>query len=100
MAHIYASQWRDTYNLVMWSGAENFVVLVCGSVPALKTLYDRYFTTPKGYNFSSTATNGKYYKTGKSSNLKVTQPTETGSEHQLTQIENTNQSGQGIPREW
>ncbi|KAF7885516.1 uncharacterized protein EAF02_004025 [Botrytis sinoallii] len=89
-----------TYNLVMWSGAENFVVLVCGSVPPLKTLYDRYFTTPTGYNFSSTASSGKYYKTGKSSNTKVSQPTDSGSEHELTQIENTGQIEQGIPREW
>ena len=31
-----------TYNLVIWSGSEIFVIIVCGSVPPLKPLWDRY----------------------------------------------------------
>lgn len=32
----------ETYNLVVWSGAETFVIIVCGSVPPLKTLWSKY----------------------------------------------------------
>lgn len=29
------------YNLIIWAGTENFVVLFCGCVPPLKSLWDR-----------------------------------------------------------
>lgn len=29
------------YDLILWSGTENFVVLFCGSIPPLKPLWDR-----------------------------------------------------------
>ncbi|ERF71197.1 hypothetical protein EPUS_06026 [Endocarpon pusillum Z07020] len=32
----------ETYNLVVWSGAETFVIIICGSVPPLKTLWSKY----------------------------------------------------------
>ena len=31
-----------TYELVVWSGAEDFVIIVCGSIPALKPFWDHY----------------------------------------------------------
>ena len=31
----------EMYELIIWSGTENFVVLFCGSVPPLKPLFDR-----------------------------------------------------------
>ncbi len=37
-----------TYDLIVWSGAELFVILVCGSIPPLKTLWDR-FIAKQGY---------------------------------------------------
>ncbi|KAL9120674.1 MAG: hypothetical protein Q9187_002773 [Circinaria calcarea] len=37
-----------TYNLIVWSGAELFVIIVCGSIPPLKTFWDR-FVAKKGY---------------------------------------------------
>ncbi|MCJ1236912.1 hypothetical protein MMC14_004895 [Varicellaria rhodocarpa] len=47
-----------TYDLVVWSGAEIFVIIVCGSVPPLKPLWDRYVAKkpikrPGAYEFSS-----------------------------------------------
>lgn len=41
-----------TYNLVVWSGAEDFIIIVCGSVPTLKPLWDRYITKTKQNRFS------------------------------------------------
>ena len=32
----------EMYELIIWSGTENFVVLFCGSVPPLKPLFDRF----------------------------------------------------------
>jgi hypothetical protein len=33
----------ETYNLFVWSSAELFVIIVCGSVPPIKPLYDMIF---------------------------------------------------------
>lgn len=43
----------ETYNLVVWSGAENFVVIVCGSVPPLKPFYDKYISDNRLFTFAS-----------------------------------------------
>ena len=32
----------DTYELVVWSGAEDFVIIVCGSIPALKLFWNHH----------------------------------------------------------
>lgn len=45
-----------TYNLVVWSGAEDFVIIVCGSVPTLKPLWDRYVSKTKSRHFSRMST--------------------------------------------
>ncbi|QSZ29483.1 hypothetical protein DSL72_003997 [Monilinia vaccinii-corymbosi] len=35
--------WK-TYDLIVWSGSELFVIIVCGSIPPLKPYWDRYFS--------------------------------------------------------
>lgn len=42
----------ETYNLVVWNGAEDFVIIVCGSVPVLKPLSKRYIIKTKSRRFS------------------------------------------------
>ena len=41
---IFISSLGETYNLAVWSGAEIFVTIVCGSMPPLKPLWDHYVT--------------------------------------------------------
>lgn len=41
-------QTGDTYNLFAWSGAELFVIIVCGSIPPIKPLFDKVFERRKG----------------------------------------------------
>jgi len=48
----------ETYNLFAWSGAELFVIIVCGSVPPIKPVYDRFFG--KGLHTSAGSTSKKY----------------------------------------
>ena len=38
-----------TFDVMCWAGAELLVIIVCGSIPTLKPLYDRYL---KGKRFS------------------------------------------------
>lgn len=51
----------ETYNLFTWSGAELFVIIVCGSIPPIKPLYDLVFRKKRlgqsGYNWSSSNSN-------------------------------------------
>ena len=42
----------ETYNLTVWSGAEDFIIIVCGSIPTLKPLWDRYIVENKSHHFS------------------------------------------------
>lgn len=65
----------STYDLDVWSGAELFVIIVCGSIPPLKILWDRYVRKirsptedssyyPKrtsGSNFTNLSKNGTLY---------------------------------------
>ncbi|KAK2606307.1 hypothetical protein QQS21_003238 [Conoideocrella luteorostrata] len=37
----------ETYNLYVWSGLELFVIIVCGSVPPIKPVYDHFFGKPE-----------------------------------------------------
>jgi hypothetical protein len=39
----------ETYNLIVWSGSELFVLIFCGSIPPLKGLWDRLFGKSTGY---------------------------------------------------
>ena len=38
-----------TFDVMCWAGAELFVIVICGSIPTMKPLYDRYW---KGDGFS------------------------------------------------
>ena len=41
----------NTYDLLVWSGSELFVLICCGSIPTLKPLWDRYISQ-KNYSAS------------------------------------------------
>lgn len=47
----------ETYNLFAWSGAELFVIIVCGSIPPMKPIFDLLFTNKRrdrnGYSKNS-----------------------------------------------
>lgn len=50
----------ETYNLFVWSSAELFVIIVCGSVPPIKPLYDMLFNQNRmrtGYGTTTTCNN-------------------------------------------
>ncbi|KAF7956539.1 hypothetical protein EAE96_003875 [Botrytis aclada] len=54
-----------TYDLDMWSASELFVIIVCGSIPTLKILWDRWSGKPSlkstrgsGYQLGSTKNSG------------------------------------------
>lgn len=47
----------ETYPLFVWSSAELFVLIVCGSIPSLKPLWDRYIIR-KTYISSSAERSG------------------------------------------
>lgn len=47
------------YNPIIWSGSENFVVLFCGCVPPLKSLWDRYFARSSSISGSWRSCSGK-----------------------------------------
>ncbi|KAF7912152.1 uncharacterized protein EAF01_001173 [Botrytis porri] len=44
-----------TYYLFVWSGAEAFILIVCGSIPPLKFLWDRYISKKIGQTKTSSS---------------------------------------------
>lgn len=48
----------ETYELFIWSGAELFVIIFCGSVPGIKPVYDHFFGTPKVSTANATGYSG------------------------------------------
>lgn len=44
-----------TYDLFVWSGAEAFILIVCGSIPPLKILWDRYISKKTGQTKTSSS---------------------------------------------
>jgi hypothetical protein len=50
----------ETYNLFVWSGAELFVIIVCGSVPPIKPLYDRAFGKKRRAGYTQQYSNEQY----------------------------------------
>ncbi|KAI9689256.1 MAG: hypothetical protein M1820_010187 [Bogoriella megaspora] len=61
----------NIYDLFVWQGSEMFLVVVLGSAPTLKPLFDRYFTKEPKFTSSSvqtlTAPTNKSYKRQRSS---------------------------------
>ncbi|KAI0594613.1 hypothetical protein F4775DRAFT_426977 [Biscogniauxia sp. FL1348] len=56
----------ETFDLYIWTGSEIFLIIVCGSIPTVKPLWDRFsgmkMSTGKGsYLPSSHNSGGKYY---------------------------------------
>ena len=49
----------ETYNLYAWSGSELFVIMVCGSIPPIKPLYDFIFDS-KSHRHRGYAPHGSY----------------------------------------
>ena len=50
----------ETYNLFVWSGSELFLIIVCGSVPPIKPLYDMIFKKNRiraGYGYTNSRNN-------------------------------------------
>lgn len=43
----------DEYGLTAWSVAETFVIMVCGSIPSLKPLWDFFFGKKQRSTFSN-----------------------------------------------
>ena len=44
----------EAYNIQVWTGAEAFVMIVCGNIPPLKTLWDRFVTHKSDSNYART----------------------------------------------
>lgn len=42
-----------TYDLLVWSGSELFVIIVCGSIPPLKPYWDRFLSGKKPNSYGS-----------------------------------------------
>lgn len=50
-----------TYDVYIWSGSEVFVLIICGSIPPFKILYDRHFAkTMKSTQSSSSYMRSDY----------------------------------------
>ena len=54
----------ETYNLYVWSGAELFVIILCGSVPPTKPVYDRYFGKPLAASLKGSSGYQRYGSSG------------------------------------
>ena len=50
----------ETYNLMVWSGSELFVIIFCGSVPPIKPLYDYLVGKPNGSSTARATGYGRY----------------------------------------
>ncbi|KAK0702006.1 hypothetical protein B0T26DRAFT_744917 [Lasiosphaeria miniovina] len=81
----------NAYDIQVWTGAEAFVMMVCGNVPPLQVLWDRYVThkldsswsrTPLKYH--SNGSNGNYSgseKSGPSRHLNSSNSSQKGPSH-------------------
>ncbi|KAK0515842.1 hypothetical protein JMJ35_001876 [Cladonia borealis] len=47
----------ETYNLYVWSASELFVIMTCGSIPPIKSLYDHFFGSKKHHRTGYTPYN-------------------------------------------
>ncbi|TVY88369.1 hypothetical protein LAWI1_G008055 [Lachnellula willkommii] len=67
------------YNLQAWTGAEAFIMIVCGNIPPLQPLWDRFVTHKLDSNYGHTPIN----------NYKMSHPT-YGSRSKQSSIQSTN----------
>ena len=57
----------DTYDVMVWSGAELLLIIVCGNVPPMKPLYDHMFGSKKGTRWGNTPLRPEYKGSAKPS---------------------------------
>lgn len=72
----------ETYNLFVLSSAELFVIIVCGSIPPIKPLYDMVFRSDRqrtGYSYSNSA--NRYIEEHSLKNNSRSRPLESGDRH-------------------
>ena len=61
----------ESYNIEAWTGAEAFVMIVCGNVPPLKPLWDRFVTKKLDSNYTPINYDMKTYPPKLSSTAKT-----------------------------
>lgn len=61
----------ESYNIEAWTGAEAFVMIVCGNVPPLKPLWDRFVTKKLDSSYAPINYNMKNYHSKLSSTVKT-----------------------------
>jgi hypothetical protein len=72
----------ETYNLFVWSSAELFVIIVCGSIPPIKPLYDLVFRKNRpriGYGYTTSGHN--YVQEHSLKSTSSAQPLGSGNRH-------------------
>ena len=67
----------ESYNIEAWTGAEAFVMIICGNVPPLKPLWDRFVTKTLDSNYTPINYNMKTYPSKLSSTAKTFSSGET-----------------------
>lgn len=75
----------ETFNLFAWVSAEIFVIILCGSVPTLKPLWDRVFHQG-AWSMSQRYASGQYISEEGSRKSRFGQPRHAG--HELRSLEN------------
>lgn len=75
----------ETFNLFTWSGAELFVIIVCGSIPPIKPLYDMVFRKNRlirsGYDWSNSNSTPSYAIDNTLKNSSNPHPLESADRH-------------------
>ncbi|KAI1407193.1 hypothetical protein F5Y13DRAFT_206546 [Hypoxylon sp. FL1857] len=75
-----------TYQLFAWASAEIFVIILCGSVPTLKPLWNRVFSQKRSKLTPQSFTYGQYSFEPGSSNSRFRKSKNAG--HELTSFDN------------
>lgn len=82
----------ESYNIEAWTGAEAFVMIVCGNVPPLKPLWDRFVTKKVDSNYAPINYSMKNYHSKLSGTVKASSSGEN-THTLLSQHENWSQNG-------
>jgi len=76
----------ETFQLFIWVSVEITIIILCGSVPAMKPLWDRFISQGR---FGNTNSSQRYWRYGsKSSYFKSSSNKETLQGHELSEIGN------------
>ena len=71
----------ETYNLFVWSGAELFVIIVCGSIPPIKPLYDLVFRKNHRSDYDYSGSSNRYVAEHSLKNPRGHRPLEASDRH-------------------